>query len=136
MANDFVERYADVLQNIEFAIVETFRRMPHLLDYHVDAALEAAIAEYSAEQQGRTPRTIHLKGERLVVHEAVRNVCEWRLGRGSLQAGEDARSSEPLPAKSVGEIVDCLKRIRKSAQRWTKQGGRQGYLNFVTRYIG
>ena len=29
----------------------------------------------------------------------------------------------------------CLKRIRKSVQRWNKEGGRQGYLTFVGRFV-
>ncbi len=135
MAEAFVEQYADVLQNIEFAIVETYRQMPELLDYHVDAALEAAIAGYSAEQQGRTPRAVTLEGARLRVYEAVRNVCEWRLGRGEIRVGNDARHDGPLQPKRLDEIVSCLKRIRKSVQRWTKQGGRQGYLKFVSQYL-
>jgi hypothetical protein len=131
MAQPFEEQYADVLQNIEFAIVDTWRRMPELLDYHVDAALEAAIGHYSAEQQGRTPRAIQLDGARLAVYEAVRNVCEWRLGRAELASGRNL----PLEPTRVDEIVSCLKRIRKSAQGWTKRGGRQGYLQFVSRYV-
>jgi len=136
MAQPFQEQYADVLQNIEFAIVDTWQRMPELLDYHVDAALEAAIGHYSAEQQGRTRRAVQLEGARLAVYEAVRNVCEWRLGRAALATGANAHRDAPLEPKRVDEMVSCLKRIRKSAQGWTKRGGRQGYLQFVSRYVG
>lgn len=135
MADAFVEQCADVLQNIEFAIVETYREMPGLLDYHVDAALEAAIAGYSAQQQGRTPKPVTLEGARLRVYEAVRNVCEWRLGREEIRVGNDARPDEPLQPRRLDEIVGCLKRIRKSVQRWTKIQGRQGYLRFVSQYL-
>ncbi|HEU0298019.1 MAG TPA: hypothetical protein VFR37_01165 [Longimicrobium sp.] len=135
MAHTFEEQYADVLQNIEFAIVETYRGTPELLDYHVDAALEAAIARYSAEQQGRTPRPVTLEGARLQVYEAVRNACEWRLGREEIRIGSDLRLDEPPEPKRLDEIVSCLKRIRKSVQRWTKQRGRQGYLKFVSQYV-
>jgi hypothetical protein len=136
MAQPFEEQYADVLQNIEFAIVNAWGRMPALLDYHVDAALEAAIATYSAEQQGRTPRPVTLEGPRLALYEAVRNVCEWRLGRADLAVGGTAGDAEAPQPKRADEIVSCLKRIRKSAQGWTKRGGRQGYLQFVSRYVG
>ncbi len=132
MARSFEERYADVLQNIEFAIVDTDHRLPELLDYHVDAALESAVGQYAAEQLGRTPRAVTLAGARREVYEAVRNVCEWRLGRQHL-----GDISAALPEqKSVEEIVICLKRVRKSVQRWNKQGGRRGYLQFVSRYVG
>lgn len=36
---------------------------------------------------------------------------------------------------TLDEIVACLKRIRKSIQFWTKEGGRQGYLNYVNGFI-
>jgi hypothetical protein len=131
MPLSFEERYADVLQNIEFAIVDTDRRLGDALDYHVDAGLEAAVARYAAEQQGRAPREVTLEGARREMYEAVRNVCEWRLGRQELP---DA-PGQPEP-KTVEEVVMCLKRVRKSVQRWTKQAGRRGYLDFVSSYVG
>jgi hypothetical protein len=33
------------------------------------------------------------------------------------------------------EIVDCLKRIQSSVNYWQKEKGRQGYLNFIIRFI-
>lgn len=135
MARSFEEQYADVLQNIEFAIVETDRRLPGTLDYHVDSALEAAIALYTAEQLGRTTRPVMLEGHRLQMYEAIRGMCEWRLGRGPID-DEEGEASGPAVPNRVDEIVACLKRVRKSVQRWNKQGGRRGYLQFVSHYIG
>jgi hypothetical protein len=129
MPLSFEERYADVLQNIEFVIVDTDHRLLEGLDYHVDAALEAAVAQYSAEQQGRAPRAVTFEGPRREMYEAVRNVCEWRLGR--------VPDAPDLPEpKTIEEMVMCLKRVRKSVQRWTKQAGRRGYLDFVSQYVG
>lgn len=67
----------------------------------------------------------------LEVYDAVETMCEWRLGRRELEAEGDKGAPPP---KTVDEIGACLKRIRKIS-RWTKQGGRQGYLNFVRQYI-
>jgi hypothetical protein len=39
---------------------------------------------------------------------------------------------EPVP---FDVIVECLKRIRKSIQRWNREGGRQGYLKFVEQFV-
>jgi hypothetical protein len=139
---DFEQQYADVLQNLEFAIVSVYRREPGLLDYDVDAALEALIARYNAERQQRAPRSIQLSERREQVYNALTKVCEWRLGRTSLEveegrvaavsSGETDSSPPPL---SLEEMVACLKRIRKSVKRWNKQGGRQGYLTFVQQYV-
>src|SRR5215212_3473573 len=84
MAERFEERYADVLQNIEFTIVEVHRDPPELLDYDVDAALEALVARFGGEARGRAPREHTLPGLRGEVYEAVLSICEWRIGRAPL----------------------------------------------------
>ena len=126
MAEPFEQRYEDVLQNIEATIVAIYRTDPALVDYEVDSGLESLIAHYTAELQGRPPRGAPSDANRRRVFEAVLDVCEWRLGRGPEADGQ---------LNTVEEIVACLKRVRKSAQRWTRRGGRQGYLTFVSRFI-
>lgn len=126
----FVEKYEDVLQNIEFAIITVYREHPELIDHDVDAALEELAARYAAEQQGRAREDRELAGLRRAVLDAAHAVCEARLGRGpALEWLGDGRRV------SAGEMAECLKRLRKSLKRWTKEGGRQGYLNFVRRYL-
>jgi hypothetical protein len=130
MAGRIEEEYQDVLQNIEVGIVAVHRVHPHMLDHDVDGALEALVVRYTAEQRGRTTRGGALHGVRQDVYAAVLAVCEWRLGRGP--------SDPALPAEgmnTVEEILACLKRVRSSVQRWTREGGRQGYLTFVRRFV-
>ena len=130
MRDRVVEQYEDVLQNIEAAILSVHRRNPALLDYDVEGALEALVGAYTTELRGRTPPERQLSDLRGDVYRAVRPICEWRLGR----------EAEGMPAvadgaKTVEEIVACLKRIQKSVRRWTREGGRQGYLRFVGQYL-
>jgi hypothetical protein len=122
-----VETHQDILQNIEAAIVSVHRAHPEMLDYDVDGALEGLVALYTAEQRGRTAREPVLHGPRREVFGAVRAICEWRLGRGSGPAA--------VEAVSVDVLVACLKRIRTSVERHTRDGGRQGYLTFIRRYV-
>jgi hypothetical protein len=133
----FEEQYQDVLQNIEFAIVNEYRKDRSLLDYDVADALEALIRAYRSEAGGRTPTQPRLDGKPLRVYEAVKAMCEWRLGRSGTESMQPAGVVEAIRAGevSVGEIVDCLKRIEKSVHRWNKQNGRQGYLDFVSNFI-
>jgi len=129
------EEYQDVLQNIEFAIVRLYREDPSLLDYAVLDALQALIRFYQAEERQRRPPALRLSEKSQRVFEAVKEMCEWRLGRGGLmdEEGKDVKiEGESLSAE---EIVKCLRRIHKSAQFWTKKGGRQGYLNYVSPFI-
>jgi len=129
MAETFEDQYLGVLQNIEFTIVEFSREHPELLDYDVEGVLDALIAGYTAELRGRTVQERQLPGLRQPLLEAVRGICEWLLGRATVNDPHLSASH------SLDEIVACLNRIRKSVRRWTKEGGRQGYLNFVSRYV-
>jgi hypothetical protein len=38
-------------------------------------------------------------------------------------------------ALDVATMILCLKRLVKSVQKWNKQGGRQGYLDFMSPYV-
>jgi len=133
--SDFEEQYFDVLQNIEFAIVNTFHQHPELVDLEVEAAVNALVSQYKAEQRGRTavsPQLAPLGGE---VFSAVKGMCEWRLGREGLISEQDKSEMVHPDPVSLDEVVACLQRIRKSIRLWTKQGGRQGYLTFVDQFI-
>ena len=125
------DEYLDVLQNIEFAIIGVYHEHPELLDYDVDVVVAALIKQYGAKLQQRQmtpPRLTELRQE---LYDAIAAMCEFRLGRTALLDKDGEEAFPGLPPLTVDEIVACLKRIRKSVQRWTKQGGRQGYLTFV-----
>lgn len=125
------DKYPDVLQNIEFAVVATYREDREMTDYDVERALESVLDAYVAEKSGRQPRHVRLSELEQILMERVRAMCEWRLGRENL---EDAPEMD-LTAITVDEIIACLKRILKSVNRWDKLGGRRGYLDFVVQYV-
>jgi hypothetical protein len=126
----FEDEYMDVLQNIEMAIVSVYREHNDLLDYDVDKVLNLLWTEYRDEKQSRSRAAPKLSDRAQMVYDRVREVCEWRLGR----AKEELVKVKPEPV-TVDEIMDCLKRIRKSVDLWNKQGGRQGYLYFIDNNI-
>ena len=129
------EEYADVLQNIEAAIIAVFDGDPSVVDRNVLAAIDALIGAYERERKNRGGVTRCPPGRAGAVYEQCRRVCEWRLGRQALNEGElvedDFRSEE----LSVSELILCLKRLRKSIRLWHKQGGRQGYLKYVRQFL-
>ncbi len=129
------EQYLDILQNIEFAIIQDYRENPNLIDMDVRDAVDALLRVYGAEERQYRPPVVQLAEKPARLFEAVKDMCEWRLGRPtqSLQAGEASEvHTEPV---TVGEILICLKRIQKSIRRWNKQGGRQGYLDFASQFL-
>jgi len=127
----FGERNLDVLQNIEFGIIEVYRADPLLLDIDVKDAVDALVRHYHAEEEQRTPPEMSLGERALRVFRSVQKMCEWRLGRSSFR-GETEMPESGLP---VPELVRCLREIQKSIPRWSRQGGRKGYLDFVSQYL-
>lgn len=128
------EEYEDVLQNLEFGIIQVYRQDRSLLDAHVNDALEALINLYRSEQSHRPPRQFRLDQRAQDVFDSVKAMCDLRLGR----AGVIDQEGHPIPdegALTIDELLACLRRIEKSIRRWTKQNGRQGYLNFVDPFI-
>ncbi len=120
------EEHMDVLQNLEAAIVILFRQEPNLLDYDVDEAFDVLIHEYRLEQGGRDPKQHKMSPRAAMVHEALRPVCEWRLGR----------TYDRLPVQiNIDTLLNCLKRLKLSLERWNGENGRQGYLQFIGRFL-
>lgn len=109
----FEDEYMDVLQNIEMAIVSVYRDHDDLLDYDVDKVLNLLWKEYRSEQiNKKTPMPI-LNERTQLVYERVKEMCEWRLGRSEITVDDRFVKVRPEPI-SMDEILDCLKRIRKS----------------------
>jgi hypothetical protein len=124
------DQHLDVLQNIEFAIMQVYESAPDLIDAEVLKAIETLTRMYSAESQGKSGSSLTIRGISAEVAEQVKETCEIRLGRST--ASDIDESIEP---KTLTDIVDCLKRIQSSIKFWTQKGGRQGYLNFVQNFF-
>jgi hypothetical protein len=132
----FEDKYLDVLQNIEFGIVRIYEQHPELTDWDASEAIQALIHHYTAEARGRPEPDVRLTDLGLEVYDLVATMCEWRLGRAELSTEEGEPLDQHIEPKSLDEIIACLKRIRKSIRRWHKDGGRRGYLDFVSHYVG
>jgi hypothetical protein len=130
----FEDEYMDVLQNIEMAIVNVYRENRDLMDYDVDKVLNLLWTQYRNEKQSKASPTLNLNANAQMVYDRIREVCEWRLGRREINISNEFARVKPEPI-SVDEIMDCLKRIRKSVDLWHKEGGRQGYLYFIDNNI-
>jgi hypothetical protein len=124
--------HLDVLQNIEFAIVSVYREQPGLRDTQVMRVLDALIDVYRAETRGHTPKEPSLPEPEDTVFQRTKEICELRLGR-QVPA---VRLQVPFEGdKTASDIVACLRKIRRSVERWNKRGGQQGYLQFVSEFV-
>jgi sirohydrochlorin ferrochelatase len=121
----------DILQNLEFAVVGVWRRHPEMTDHVALRAYEAAHEQYRAEARGHAPKPCALTGLDRETFDALSAMCEFRLGRRALPGGSD----EPVPPIPVSRLLDCLRELRKSVERHTNLGGRQGYLTFIDHFL-
>jgi hypothetical protein len=121
----------DMLQNIEFGIIQVYRADKSVLDIDVKDAVDALVRHYHAEEEQRNPPVRRLGDRAQRVFSSVQAACEWRLGR-AVGPGETELEKSTVP---VAIVVECLRKIQKSVPRWSQQGGRQGYLNFIGQYL-
>ncbi len=128
------EENLDVLQNLEFAIVEVWRAHPELTDYSALRAYEAARQHYRAEMRGKPAPPSGLTGLDAVAFEELKKMCEFRLGR---RTGPPPASGQDVPVTAIPleHLLACLQELAKSVERHTRSGGRQGYLQFIDGFL-
>jgi hypothetical protein len=132
----FEERYEDVLQNIEFGIIQAYHNHPEMTDWEALSAIEALLRTYRAEAKRRQAAPPSLNPLAEEVYDLVKTMCEWRLGRERPFTKKDGEPVElPVEPITLDEVMACLKRVRKSINRWHRRGGRQGYLTFVSQFV-
>ena len=88
-------QYLDVLQNIEFAIVEEFRRDPAILDLNIREAVNALARQYESEEEGRTPPRPQMTGRTRAGE--LRMAC----ARGAGAVGECFIGGNGVPSQRV-----------------------------------
>lgn len=125
------EEYEDVLKNLELAIVQVYQQHSDLIDLEVRSGVEWLIRIYNAEAQGKSVSSRPIRGIAKEVAESVRTICELWLGRAQGEKGQVVEISTITP----DVILACLKRIQNSIEFWTKERGRQGYLDFISEFF-
>jgi hypothetical protein len=133
--SDFEDKNLDILQNIESAIVSIYRVTPDLSDYEVDKALSALWDSYHVEGLEKTYAPPAMNENTDAVFAIAQTICDWRLGREGKSETENSQPFPDISPTSVDVILAYLKRIRKSVAKWTKRGGRQGYVRFISDFI-
>ena len=116
----FEDEFLMELQTIESSIVQVYRSNGEVYDSQVERALNVAISDLKAKQRNVSAKAHKLSGIDLELYKAITDNYTTLLENSNF---------------TVDNAIECLKRLRKSVQRWTKQLGRQGYLNFVSRFV-
>jgi hypothetical protein len=127
------EEHPDILQNIEFVVAGFYRDNPDMTDYAVLRTYEALLKTYTAEAKNRVVPAVKAVGLEAELFNAVRSICETRLGRSQISA--PTKDVAPIAPVDIATIVSCLKRLVKSVQKWNRHYGRQGYLNYMVQFM-
>ncbi|HGS5742576.1 TPA: hypothetical protein ACMDWW_003625 [Vibrio cholerae] len=115
------EKFENELKALESSIVDVFRSEPSLLDSQVARAVKSMVALFKSKVKGKLVQEPKLDSLDLHVFTALNAATNEISSVNSELSDED--------------LLQCLKVIEKSIPRWTKQLGRQGYLNFVSQYF-
>ncbi len=123
------EEHLGFLQSIEVAVLEVWAQNPALNNYNVMRAYECALAHYRALAREQQPKSSNLTGLDAQVFEKVKEACDRRLDFG--------KSGDPpkVAPMSLEDVLGCLRKLGKSVELWTEQGGRQGYLRFIEQFL-
>jgi hypothetical protein len=96
-----------VLQNIGFALMQTYREYAEMTDWAARDAVKGLIRIYQAETRVRSDAPV-----------------------------PQAQSVDvPMTPKTTDEIIACLKTITSSIELWQKELGRRGYFDFVNQFV-
>ena len=132
----FEEDYEDVLLSIESAIMGFYQADPSLIDTEVDTVFTWLVKYYQAKSQGRSSSYPQPKGTSANLLLKVQEICDIFVGENSLIVNQEKGEIQlPVKIRTYSEMVECLQRLKSSVKLWTKKDGRQGYLNFVNRFI-
>ncbi len=127
--SEIENKYLAVLHDIESAILDVYYEQKEMTDYSVEKVINALTRDYNDEATGRKPVPFQpnspLDGQ---LYAAVQKACDFWLGK---VPGTEADPTNKKPA----EIVVCLKRISRSLKLWNKEGGRRGYLNYISEFV-
>lgn len=118
------------LENVIFSIWSKNRNMA---DYDVSRAYEAAYQCQRARNRGQEPKPHSLSGLDGEMFESLCVICEKLLSTGpNPMSGDRAGDLQPVQSE---RLADYLRDLHRSVRRHTKDGGRQGYLIFLSTFF-
>lgn len=123
----------DVLYQIELTVLREWTRDPSLIDLEVADVFDALARRYALEERGQSakPHRLSPKAERL--YEVVLEISEAQAGRRS--PPEEPTHISFRTDVPPSELATSFKRLSRSVATWSKRGGRQGYLEYISEFL-
>lgn len=132
------DKYPDILQNIEFGIVQAYQEDPSIRDLDAIKALGALIRYFMQKNMGKKPEVPELPEQANDIFFVVVDILEQRKKAiPKEETPKKPRFSRALREPTQTEIyLACLRKVEKSAKRWNKRDGNRGYLDFISDFVG
>ena len=124
----FEDQYLDVLQNIGFALLQSYDADPAMTDWDTLKALDTLIRFYN---KGNAPDLKDPVFDAMNLPKRCATFA-WDAAASPIRTGIGQRSRCTLENE---EIVACLKRIKRSVEKWQRQGGRHGFCGFMRNFL-
>ncbi len=129
------DKHLSLLQTLEFNLANHYKEQPQLIDYDVSDAFNALVRHYKAKLENRS-FTPNLKGRSKEVFEMFQTVADIFVSNGQFPTTEtDTFLPENMQSYTVEDVLSCFRRLQSSLKLWTKEGGRQGYLNYISQFV-
>ena len=125
MTDEFLDKYADVVQNIECVISMTARNQGDVIDRNVKDALEEAIRYYHSLNTKTEYSESFMPNNTMEVYVAILGILEYRQTQTEL----------PFPKITNEEIIECLQRVLKSVKFHSSgRSDSTNYLDFIQKF--
>ncbi len=129
------DKLLSLMQSLEMNLSNHYSEQPQLTDYDVSDAFDALVRYYKLKLDNHS-FTPNLKERSKEVFEMLQTIADAFLGSGRFPKDSDAPLvPENMESYSVEEVLSCFKRLQSSLKLWTKEGGRQGYLNYISQFV-
>lgn len=122
----------DILFNIEHAILGYYRKEPNLRDQEVILVLENLINNLRARITKRPYTNPTLDDPCASLYSTILAILEM-VHLDQDEQPKVKRFSRALREASAEEkVLAALRKVEKSAKRWTARNGQRGYLDFIS----
>ena len=129
------EEFENVMLNIEMQIISVSNQDSKLTDWQVDKVFSAFLSKYKALSNGREVKEVTFNSPEKDLYLLIEGACDFFTGDS--EEWGDGHFIIELDAEKVSyeNMVAIFKRLRKSLNTWTKRGGSQGYIYYISQFI-
>ncbi|MGH1435658.1 MAG: hypothetical protein ACRBG0_14520 [Lewinella sp.] len=127
------------MQSIESTVLEIREEFPKLLDGDVVFAFDQLVTYFQTLAKGKEAKEpLSSSDRRQALLDEILNVIEEReeleADSSVVNNPEIKPNGNPIPSLPAF-YATCIKTLSKSVRLWSKEGGKTGYLNYISNFL-